>query len=723
MMNELLKTILSLSLSGTPAILLLLLTRPLWEKRFGKGWQYYIWLVVIFRLLLPWAPGPNPVGNLFLHSQQRETAYTTPYAIADTEAEAPSASVPDTIPVPPQSQLPVSAVPARPVSDGLPTLLHSIGRNLWLLWLATAVILFVRKVMVYRNFVSAVKAGSMPVSEPGRLEHFGRLAAQTRVRGSLELCVNPRLSSPLLTGFFRPCIVLTDADLPETDFHYTVLHELTHCRRLDMFYKWLVQLTVCLHWFNPFVRQMAKEINRACELSCDAAVLRGLDGSQKRAYGDTLLNAVKPKGVHTVPLTSVSLNESKELMKERLEAIMKHKKLSKPVKVLTFLFTVLLAGSAFALGAYAAPAPGKTSGATSLPADSTQSPAAAAPSADNVSRPAASERITEIFWKNGQYLILCDGASKEDCPDGCVTDDYFALCLVFPDRYSVIGPFPDRKAKHLTQTVSDCCNELLEQGTLTTDDRDLFTAAAAKLENPEPETVTVSTGAKRSPASYTYTQEGFYEPPYLFTIGWNLHESAPDSYANAETVILDDGAALTVFFEPSCQNIMQNTEASKALTTLLSSLKKETAGTPLPLELPLVSAAQYIGNRDVRDLAAEYYKEGNSIGFTAVLPKLDAETQYQYLADAYEDKNTALFAASLNKLAAKTINNETFGTEIFKTEIIDTYAEKAYQDNSTSFFSVLTRYMDKETLQYWLTRSEKDQKTNFTVICRQAATN
>ena len=52
-MTALMKLILSLSLSGSLLILLLLLFRPLYRNRLSKSWQYYIWIVVILRLLLP----------------------------------------------------------------------------------------------------------------------------------------------------------------------------------------------------------------------------------------------------------------------------------------------------------------------------------------------------------------------------------------------------------------------------------------------------------------------------------------------------------------------------------------------------------------------------------------------------------------------------------------------------------------------------------------------
>ena len=52
-MSELLKWVLSLSLSGSVLILFLMLLRPLVRERFSRRWQYYIWLLVIARLLLP----------------------------------------------------------------------------------------------------------------------------------------------------------------------------------------------------------------------------------------------------------------------------------------------------------------------------------------------------------------------------------------------------------------------------------------------------------------------------------------------------------------------------------------------------------------------------------------------------------------------------------------------------------------------------------------------
>lgn len=47
-----------------------------------------------------------------------------------------------------------------------------------------------------------------------------------------------------------------------------------------------------MHWFNPLLYRIRKQINSDCEFSCDEAVIAGLDCMERRSYGDTLLNSI-----------------------------------------------------------------------------------------------------------------------------------------------------------------------------------------------------------------------------------------------------------------------------------------------------------------------------------------------------------------------------------------------------------------------------------------------
>ena len=126
------------------------------------------------------------------------------------------------------------------------------------------------------------------------------------------------------------------------------MHELTHYKRRDIVYKWLVQLAVCLHWFNPFVYVMRREIELACEFACDEAVIRRTGYSRAKDYGETLLGAMVAVGAYREPLAAVTMSANKELLKERLGAIMNGGKKTKMAAIITAGLTVgIILGAVF----------------------------------------------------------------------------------------------------------------------------------------------------------------------------------------------------------------------------------------------------------------------------------------------------------------------------------------------------------------------------------------
>jgi hypothetical protein len=93
-----------------------------------------------------------------------------------------------------------------------------------------------------------------------------------------------------------------------------------------------------------------REIDRACELSCDEAVIRNLDADGKQNYGDTLIYvAADSKTPHAV--LSTTMCEEKKALKERLGAIMQSRKHSKLSAVISLILFFTIVGSAAVLGA------------------------------------------------------------------------------------------------------------------------------------------------------------------------------------------------------------------------------------------------------------------------------------------------------------------------------------------------------------------------------------
>ncbi len=360
-MSVVMKIVFSLSLSGSLLILVLFFCKPLLKNKFSRQWQYYIWLVVIARLLLPIAPTSGIVGTMFAKMNQMNKVDHV-----NIQVPATSAAENDAKPVYPMEENTViqesgqtgsrTSVNSSAITETtINTVKDKPLQNLWIPWLMIALLLMLRKVTIYQSFVKYVRAGHREVSDTDLLDRLARIGELAGVRRPVELCVNTLVSSPLLIGFFRPYIILPTADLAENDFTCTIWHELIHYKRKDLFYKWLVQLTICLHWFNPLVWLMGREINRACEFSCDEVVLGALGAEERCAYGDTLFRALGTGGSLKDFPVSVTLNENAELLKERLRAIMNFKKSSMLVTTISIVFTVVIIMGATVMGAYVEP--------------------------------------------------------------------------------------------------------------------------------------------------------------------------------------------------------------------------------------------------------------------------------------------------------------------------------------------------------------------------------
>ena len=297
-MGGALSTLLSLTLSGSVLIVVLLAVRPLLRRRLGHSGQYYLWLVPLARLLLPVFPTVRlPEG----------VSQALPEAISDG---APWLRAPDMVLAGPDRQ-----------GTGL-DLLSLLPGLLVILWGTVAIVLALRAVWRYVRCIRALERESCTAGERARAvyEDACRMLGVTRPP---KLLVCPGLRSPMQAGLLRPMVLLADENSGEEVLRGALLHELTHYRRLDLCYKWLAEAAVCIHWFNPLVYVLRRELSRECELSCDESVLGRLDEHGRRIYGASLLALARPVSGPTKNNMTLAMSRDGEQLKERLYAIMK----------------------------------------------------------------------------------------------------------------------------------------------------------------------------------------------------------------------------------------------------------------------------------------------------------------------------------------------------------------------------------------------------------------
>lgn len=424
-----LKTLLILSLGGTLLGLSLMLLRRLLGKKLPSAFYYYAWLLVFLRFLLP-LPGlvggesavvesplaldtaaPPAIESLSPRSYLSAGADPAGEPSASAAPASDNTAAPAAQPVTEQEEAASSRSPEPTGHTGpeLSSLLHA--QHFWLgLWLCGAILCLTWYIWGYVRYSRAVRRCLKDPSDP---ELAFYLSIPQKHRPELAKC--PGLDSPMLLGVARPLLVLPDREYSPERLSAILSHELTHYRRGDLIFKWFAVLVFSLHWFNPFTRLFRRELDRACELSCDEHLLRRMDRDGRQNYGETLLDLAAGRSL-SPRVIATSFATEKRNLKERLEQIMTYKKKGRAALALTLAAILLLCGCGAALG----PAASETIPPAPTP-ETSQS------SAEPISNPASQGEVVSVGAVDALLSAIAPGAEitlKEGVYDLTMASNY-----------------------------------------------------------------------------------------------------------------------------------------------------------------------------------------------------------------------------------------------------------------------------------------------------------
>lgn len=328
---EVMKLILSMTFTGSIVSFVLFIFKPLIKDKLPKTFQYYMWFSAVIALMLP-------VSKIIVIpiSDHSVVSIKSVYDIAQW--------ISDTL-----SEKPISLVFAPQNGNGqnIPqiTSFPSTAVILFVLWQVGMILFLGFHMICYISYVH--RLGRYNISA-GRQE-TELLNSLLEGKSTLRLYKNAIVETPILTGFFHPAVILPDKEYEDIKLRNILLHEMTHMKRHDILVKWLLILVGAIHWFNPLVYFVRREMNKACELACDESVIKRFDISEMQQYGDTLI-AVAADSIKKMPL-SITMLEDKKNLKERLGAIMKHKKYSNRTVITASIILVIIVCAVFGFSA------------------------------------------------------------------------------------------------------------------------------------------------------------------------------------------------------------------------------------------------------------------------------------------------------------------------------------------------------------------------------------
>ncbi|MEX2142767.1 MAG: M56 family metallopeptidase [Pirellulales bacterium] len=173
-------------------------------------------------------------------------------------------------------------------------------------WIFLSVYLLVRLAIAQLRTVR-LRRMAIPV-DPAEAALCRQLAADFQVRPP-EVLRAPFLSGACLIGYWRPAVLLPDAD--DTPLRQALMHELAHLSRHDCLWNLLRQLATALFPVQPLVWLLARRIAQTAEEVCDDFVVQ--HGADRCNYAELLVDLASrnmapplPAGVGMISFRSLS---------------------------------------------------------------------------------------------------------------------------------------------------------------------------------------------------------------------------------------------------------------------------------------------------------------------------------------------------------------------------------------------------------------------------------
>ena len=300
-MEQFLLNLLKTSLLGTLAILLMLVSKPLWRERYRAKARCWLWLALAAFLLFPVdfsvkdAPvqaAPPQDYTLFVGTD-KTTIQSTDHLFGDMAERSGQTS----------TQVRDSII-ARPVTDPAQkaTRYIPVTTILFYGYLAGAAAFLLCQGVSYVRFRRTVRRWRSGVTRGDYRALLQDTARSLNVTAP-EMFVCEAISTPAVTGLFRPTLLLPHEGYDLNELRYILRHELCHLKRRDMLLKLVLLAANAMHWFDPVVYLMLRQADEDIELACDSAATDGLDRAERAAYSRTLLAAVQSH-VRALPATT-----------------------------------------------------------------------------------------------------------------------------------------------------------------------------------------------------------------------------------------------------------------------------------------------------------------------------------------------------------------------------------------------------------------------------------
>lgn len=331
------KQIVYLGGNATVLALIIFLVKKLFNKALTPKWHYYIWILLIIRLMVPfYIQSHVSMYNLFYPAAQKINLPNSIMREVKADNDLPSSNYLESnskITVS-QNKTTNSQKPALTSSNILKKKTNEnysfIVKILACIWISGVLIILGYTIFVNLSFVSKIR-GYKNLNNARINFILEDCKNIMNVKHDIRIFSSDKPRTPSLYGFFNPKILVYEEHieaLSNNEIKYIFLHELSHYKRKDIILNWIIVLLQIVHFFNPIIVYAFYKMHEDCEISCDAAALKYLSKSEYQDYGRTIIKLLKFfSESNFIPVTS-GISKNKSSYKRRIIMINEFKKKS-----------------------------------------------------------------------------------------------------------------------------------------------------------------------------------------------------------------------------------------------------------------------------------------------------------------------------------------------------------------------------------------------------------
>ena len=304
------------------------------------------------------------------------------------------------------------------------------------LWIAVGLLQLYRLLSAWRS------ANVLVLLSPRALDieyrHADLLPPGTRVHLSAGF-------GPAVLGVWKPCIVLPAwlaAQLPREALRAVLSHEVEHIARRDPAWHALQRVVLAVFWWNPALARLARWLDQARELACDAgAAARTGDRLQ---YAEALLCVAGRQAPGQAPrsLAGLAMTGNAPLLEHRIDALLDSGRRRRGARAALNGVLALAMASAWATASTATPSVSVKTWERQ-PEPAREGLAAAGAEWERLSRSARAEHQQLSQSAQSEYERLSQAAQSE----------YERLSQTAQTRYEQLAHIAQSEPQRLSQTA------------------------------------------------------------------------------------------------------------------------------------------------------------------------------------------------------------------------------------------------------------------------------